>query len=44
MTLDWPEELGTIEGKERISLEDAPAEPIPPPILARGDPSMKPAE
>jgi TRAP-type mannitol/chloroaromatic compound transport system permease small subunit len=45
MTLDWPEELGTIEGRERIKLEDAPAEPIPPPILAnRGGASIKPAE
>ena len=44
MTLDWPEEQGTIEGKERISLEDAPAEPIPPPILASRGASMKPAE
>ena len=44
MTLDWPEELGRIEGKERIRLEDAPAEPIPPPILAKRTASMKPAE
>jgi TRAP-type mannitol/chloroaromatic compound transport system permease small subunit len=43
MTLEWPEEAGTrIEGKERIKLEDAPAEPALPPVLAaRG---LKPAE
>jgi TRAP-type mannitol/chloroaromatic compound transport system permease small subunit len=44
LTLDWPEELGRIEGRERIKLEDVPAEPIPPPILASGGASMKPAE
>lgn len=45
MTLEWPEEAGTkIEGKERIRLEDAPAEPIPPQILAGDRPSMKAAE
>jgi TRAP-type mannitol/chloroaromatic compound transport system permease small subunit len=44
LTLDWPEELGRIEGRERIKLEDVPAEPIPPPILASGSASMKPAE
>ena len=36
MTLEWPEEAGTkIEGKERIKLEDAPAEAALPPVLAR---------
>jgi TRAP-type mannitol/chloroaromatic compound transport system permease small subunit len=35
MTLAWPEEEGArIEGKERIKLEDAPAEPAPPQVLA----------
>jgi TRAP-type mannitol/chloroaromatic compound transport system permease small subunit len=34
MTLEWPEEAGSkIEGKERIKLEDAPAEPVAPAIL-----------
>jgi TRAP-type mannitol/chloroaromatic compound transport system permease small subunit len=42
MTLDWPDDTSKIEGKERIKLEDAPAEPVPPPILAGG--RMKPAE
>lgn len=43
MTLDWPEEAGSkIEGKERIKLEDAPAEPALPPVLARA--ALKPAE
>ena len=43
MTLDWPEEAGSkIEGKERIKLEDAPAEPALPPVLARA--GLKPAE
>jgi TRAP-type mannitol/chloroaromatic compound transport system permease small subunit len=44
MTLEWPEEVGSrVEGKERIKLEDAPAEPVLPPILAnRG--ALKPAE
>ena len=43
MTLEWPEEAGTkIEGKERIKLEDAPAEPALPPVLARA--TLKPAE
>jgi TRAP-type mannitol/chloroaromatic compound transport system permease small subunit len=44
MTLDWPEETGKIEGKERISLEDAPPEPVAPSILASRQASMKPAE
>jgi TRAP-type mannitol/chloroaromatic compound transport system permease small subunit len=37
MTLEWPEEAGTkIEGKERIKLEDVPAEPeVPSAIAAR---------
>jgi TRAP-type mannitol/chloroaromatic compound transport system permease small subunit len=44
MTLEWPEETGSrIEGKERIKLEDAPAEPVPPPILA-GKVGLKAAE
>ena len=35
MTLEWPEEAGTkIEGKERIKLEDAPAEPVAPALVA----------
>jgi TRAP-type mannitol/chloroaromatic compound transport system permease small subunit len=43
MTLEWPEEAGSrIEGKERIKLEDAPAEPALPPVLAGG--ALKPAE
>jgi TRAP-type mannitol/chloroaromatic compound transport system permease small subunit len=34
MTLDWPEEAGTkIEGKERITLEDASGV-VPPPMIA----------
>jgi TRAP-type mannitol/chloroaromatic compound transport system permease small subunit len=45
MTLEWPEEAGTrIEGKERIKLEDAPAEPAVPPTLAGAPPGLKPAE
>jgi TRAP-type mannitol/chloroaromatic compound transport system permease small subunit len=44
MTLEWPDEAGSrIEGKERIRLEDAPAEPIAPAVLAVRS-SMKPAE
>jgi TRAP-type mannitol/chloroaromatic compound transport system permease small subunit len=43
MTLEWPDEAGSkIEGKERIKLEDAPAEPVLPPVLAKA--SLKPAE
>ena len=43
MTLEWPEESGSrIEGKERIKLEDAPAEPMLPPVLAKA--GLKPAE
>jgi TRAP-type mannitol/chloroaromatic compound transport system permease small subunit len=35
MTLEWPEEAGSkTEGKERIKLEDAPAEKVLPPVLA----------
>jgi TRAP-type mannitol/chloroaromatic compound transport system permease small subunit len=45
MTLDWPEEAGTkIEGKERIRLEDAPAEPAPPQMLAGSRAGVKAAE
>jgi TRAP-type mannitol/chloroaromatic compound transport system permease small subunit len=45
MTLEWPEEAGSrIEGKERIRLEDAPPEPVPPPVLADSGARMKPAE
>lgn len=44
MTLEWPEEAGTkIEGKERIKLEDAPAEPVAP-ALAAARASVKAAE
>jgi TRAP-type mannitol/chloroaromatic compound transport system permease small subunit len=44
MTLEWPEEAGsTIEGKERIKLEDVPAEPALPPVLAVRA-ALKPAE
>jgi TRAP-type mannitol/chloroaromatic compound transport system permease small subunit len=43
MTLEWPEEAGSkIEGKERIKLENAPAEPALPPVLARRA-ELKPA-
>jgi TRAP-type mannitol/chloroaromatic compound transport system permease small subunit len=43
MTLEWPEEAGTrVEGKERIKLQDAPAEPALPPVLA-GRTGLKPA-
>jgi TRAP-type mannitol/chloroaromatic compound transport system permease small subunit len=42
MTLEWPEEAGsTIEGKERIKLEDAG--PLAPPVLT-SSPALKPAE
>jgi TRAP-type mannitol/chloroaromatic compound transport system permease small subunit len=42
MTLEWPEEAGSkVEGKERIKLEDAPAEPAPPNVLAGR--ALKPA-
>jgi TRAP-type mannitol/chloroaromatic compound transport system permease small subunit len=35
MTLEWPEEAGSrVEGKERIKLEDTPAQPHLPPVLA----------
>jgi TRAP-type mannitol/chloroaromatic compound transport system permease small subunit len=35
MTLEWPEEAGSkVEGKERIKLDDVPAEPALPPVLA----------
>jgi TRAP-type mannitol/chloroaromatic compound transport system permease small subunit len=44
MTLEWPEEAGSrIEGKERIKLEDAPAEPVAPAIVTM-QASVKPAE
>jgi TRAP-type mannitol/chloroaromatic compound transport system permease small subunit len=42
MTLEWPEEEGKIEGKERIRLENAQAEPVLPPVLARRA-DLKPA-
>jgi TRAP-type mannitol/chloroaromatic compound transport system permease small subunit len=43
MTLEWPDEAGSrIEGKDRIKLEDAPAEPQLPPILA-GRARLEPA-
>ena len=44
MTLEWPEEAGSkIEGKERIKLDDAPAEPVAPAILG-AQASVKAAE
>jgi TRAP-type mannitol/chloroaromatic compound transport system permease small subunit len=34
MTLEWPEEAGSrLEGKERIKLEDAPPQPVPPGVV-----------
>lgn len=45
MTLEWPEEAGTkIEGKERIKLEDAPVEPVPPQVSAGNRAGVKAAE
>jgi TRAP-type mannitol/chloroaromatic compound transport system permease small subunit len=45
MTLEWPEETGSkIEGKERIKLEDAPVEPVPPQVLAGSRSGVKAAE
>ena len=39
MTLEWPEETGsTIEGKERVKLDDAVDVLAPPPILAEEQP------
>ncbi len=44
MTLEWPEEAGSrLEGKERITLENAPAGPEMPPVLA-AQPQSNPAE
>lgn len=44
MTLEWPDEAGSrIEGKDRITLEDAAAEPDVPPVLA-AQPQSNPAE
>ena len=44
MTLEWPEEAGSrLEGKERLTLEDTPAEPQMPPALA-AQPQSNPAE
>jgi TRAP-type mannitol/chloroaromatic compound transport system permease small subunit len=34
MTLEWPEQAGTkIEGKERITLDDAAPQPVPPGVV-----------
>jgi TRAP-type mannitol/chloroaromatic compound transport system permease small subunit len=45
MTLEWPEEVGSkVEGKERIKLDDAPAQPLMPPVLASARAGLKPAE
>jgi len=41
MTLDWPEEVARIEGKERIVLEEAEGMQAPPSIAA---PVLKPAK
>jgi TRAP-type mannitol/chloroaromatic compound transport system permease small subunit len=39
MTLEWPDEAGSkIEGKERIKLEDAPAESLTPAVIAQTAP------
>ena len=42
MTLDWPEEIARIEGKERIVLEETPGMQAPPVVAAPA--AMKPAE
>jgi hypothetical protein len=45
MTLEWPEEAGSkVEGKERIKLDDAPAQPPMPPMLASARAGLRPAE
>jgi len=43
MTLDWPEEISRIEGKERIVLDEVP-DPQPPPVVASASAAAKPAE
>jgi TRAP-type mannitol/chloroaromatic compound transport system permease small subunit len=49
MTLDWPEEVARIEGKERIVLDETPGMQAPPEVAAAvqgggARPAMKPAE
>jgi TRAP-type mannitol/chloroaromatic compound transport system permease small subunit len=51
MTLDWPEDVSRIEGKERIVLDEAPGMQAPPEIAASigappggAQPAIKPAE
>lgn len=52
MTLDWPEDVARIEGKERIVLDEAPGMQAPPSIAATvggapaggAQPAIKPAE
>jgi TRAP-type mannitol/chloroaromatic compound transport system permease small subunit len=42
LTLDWPEEVSRIEGKERIVLDETPGMQAPPVVAAPA--AMKPAE
>jgi TRAP-type mannitol/chloroaromatic compound transport system permease small subunit len=42
MTLDWPEEVARIEGKERMVLDETPGMQAPPIVAAQA--AMKPAE
>jgi len=49
MTLDWPEEVARVEGKQRIVLDETPGMQPPPDLVstaapASGSPTMKPAE
>jgi hypothetical protein len=48
MTLDWPDDIARIEGKDRIVLDDTPAAPEPSVAATEPVPSarpiMKPAE
>jgi TRAP-type mannitol/chloroaromatic compound transport system permease small subunit len=44
MTLDWPEDVARIEGKQRIVLDETPGMQAPPAVAASASPAMKPAE
>jgi TRAP-type mannitol/chloroaromatic compound transport system permease small subunit len=47
MTLDWPEDVSRIEGKERIVLDETPGMEAPPVVAMpepAAQPAMKPAE
>jgi hypothetical protein len=48
MTLDWPEDVARIEGKERIVLDETPGMQAPPSVASAAPAApaaaMKPAE